>query len=249
MAHEWRLKQIRNKLKEIEKKGLIPIPKDTHRNDDGIVGQILEREFGVVENNISLGDLGKFELKGIRRKSSNITLSHKTPDSGMTPIQIFHKFGYLRDSKSKPGVKKKNFFVVINGKKENPRGFILKSTGLNTIQLIHRDKVTGNINTICSWNLKNSLTKMNKIILVTADTKGKTKAKDEEFHYKEALLLHKLKPLKELIEAGIIVIEFSIDQEISADGSGVKSPHDRGPHIRVAKRYLKKTYKRIIKII
>ena len=48
---EWTKEQVIRRLKEIEKKGFIPVPDGMYRNDDGIVGQILEREFEVYENN------------------------------------------------------------------------------------------------------------------------------------------------------------------------------------------------------
>ena len=36
---EWTKEQVIRRLKEIEKKGFIPVPDGMYRNDDGIVGQ------------------------------------------------------------------------------------------------------------------------------------------------------------------------------------------------------------------
>src|SRR5205809_440192 len=107
---DWTLEAVQAKLQEIKNKGFVSVPYGMYRKDDGIVGQILEREFNIKENNISLRDLGKFELKGIRRTSKNLTLAHKTSDRGLNPIQIFDRFGYIRPSNRDPGVMKKKLF-------------------------------------------------------------------------------------------------------------------------------------------
>ena len=44
---EWTKEKVIERLHEIEKKGYVPIPEGMYRHDDGIVGQVLEREFGV----------------------------------------------------------------------------------------------------------------------------------------------------------------------------------------------------------
>ena len=72
----WTLPKVKKKLAEIRDKGFITIPTEMFRTDDGIVGQIIEREFGIAENNLSVGDLGEFELKGMRKHSfDSYTLS------------------------------------------------------------------------------------------------------------------------------------------------------------------------------
>ena len=240
---EWTLEAVQKRLGEIKAKGFIPIPEGMYRKDDGIVGQILEREFGIVENNISLGDLGKFELKGIRRKSSNLTLSHKTPEKGLNPTAIFHRFGYRRTSQSKPGVFKKNLFVTVNGVKPNPLGLKLRGIHGTAVDMVYGDEF------LSEWDLTNPLKKIDQIILAVANTTGATKASDEKFHYERAFLLDGLKPLKELIDTGIIVIEFCIDQPIMEDGTPLKPPHDRGPHIRVPMRKLRQAYKEVTEIL
>ena len=65
------------------------------------------------------------------------------------------------------------------------------------------------------------------------------------FHYVEGYVLDKIRPLNDLITDGIIVVDFCIDQP--ADFS--KSPHDRGPHIRVPKSKLNRAYEEIKRIL
>ena len=45
MADIWTKEAVIERLKEINSKGFISVPKGMFRADDGIVGQILEREF------------------------------------------------------------------------------------------------------------------------------------------------------------------------------------------------------------
>lgn len=240
---EWTLDAVTKRLEEIKAKGYIPIPAGMHRTDDGIVGQILEREFHVVENNLSLRDLGTFELKGIRATSTNITLSHKKAQKGCSPIEIFNRFGYIRASNRDPNVLKKKLFVTINGIKPNPQGLMLR--GIDDVSV---DMVYGN-EFICEWDLTAPLAKMDQIILGVAKTTGKTNATDETFWYEAAFLLDGLKPLKALIDSGIIVIEMSVDQPVLADGTPLKAPHDRGPHIRASVAKLPRAYNVVKRIL
>lgn len=124
--NEWSKKSVVEKLQEISQKGFLSIPEGMYRNDDGIVGQILEREFGINENNLHIADLGQYELKGMRkRKSGTLTLFHQTSTAGMTPIQIFERFSYIRTSR-RDGTIKRKLFTTIYGNKENSLGFILR---------------------------------------------------------------------------------------------------------------------------
>lgn len=52
----WTEEQIHKRLLEIQAKGFLPIPDGMYRKDEGVIGQILEREFGIKENNISVRD-------------------------------------------------------------------------------------------------------------------------------------------------------------------------------------------------
>lgn len=240
---EWTLEAVQKRLREIKAKGYIGIPPGMHRTDDGIVGQIFEREFKIAENNLSVRDLGTFELKGIRKTSGNITLSHKKAQKGCSPIEIFNRFGYIRASKRDANVLKKKMFVTINGIKPNPQGLMLRGIDDVSVDMVYGEEV------ICEWDLTTPLEKMDQIILGVASTTGKTNALDEKFHYESAFLLDGLKPLKELIDYGIIVIEMSVDQPVLADGTPLARPHDRGPHIRAAVKKLPRAYNRMVKLL
>jgi hypothetical protein len=235
----WTLDQIVAKLKEIKAKGFISIPPEMYRRDEGVIGQILEREFNITENNLSIRDLGDFELKGTRTKSNTLTLCHKTTEVGLTPIQIFDRFGYVKPSKRDKLVLKKKLFTTITGTRQNSLGFILKSPDPSSINMYYGKEF------ICGWNLEDSIEKIDQIILVIAETWGKTLARDEQFHFIEAYLLDELKNMDELVESGVIVIDFCIDQPIGS----TRGPHDRGPHIRISKSKLFKGYRDVRKIL
>ena len=224
---EWTKETVTSKIKEISEKGFIPIPEGTYRKDDGIVGQVLEREFGVPENNIHLADLGSYELKGMRlkkKKTSNLTLFHQTSTDGLSPNQIFERFSYEKPSQ-RDGTPKRKLFTTIKGSKKNNLGFILKATGESTVCLYYCDEY------LATWNLTSGEGKINQILLALAETRGTANSKDEEFHFVKAYILSSPKNIYEAISAGAVVMDLCIDQP--AEDFGKKSPHDRGPHIRI----------------
>lgn len=227
---EWTKEQVIRRLKEIEKKGFIPVPDGMYRNDDGIVGQILEREFEVDENNLHIADLGTYELKGMRirkNKSNTLTLFHQTSTGGMTPIQIFERFGYIRKSARNNTLKRK-LFTTINGNKQNSVGFILKPSGTCNVDLYYHDEY------LARWDLSSGLKKIQQVLLVYAETDGQRNKPDERFHYTQAYILRSPKKIDRAIKEGAVVMDLCIDQP--ADGS--KVAHDRGPHIRIPIRKL-----------
>lgn len=223
----WTKEKVTARMKEVSEKGFIPIPEGTYRKDDGIVGQVLEREFGVAENNISLADLGTYELKGTRlkkNKASNLTLFHKKQTSGMSPSQIFKRFSYERPSR-RDGSLKRKLFTTIKGDRQNNLGFILKASGEANVSLYYHDEY------LATWDLTSGEGKINQILLAMAETTGVANSKDERFHFVKAYILSSPKNIYEAISAGAVVMDLCIDQP--ASDFGKKAPHDRGPHIRI----------------
>ena len=184
--------------RQISQKGFISIPHEDYRKDEGVIGQLLEREFNVSENNISMRDLGSFELKGMRKKSSTLTLCHKTTSEGYTPNQVFDRFGYVRPSNRDSSVIKKKLFSTINGRKPNSLDLILGPNDETRFSMYYQPN-TSTKEFICTWDIEDSLRKIDSIILVLADTKGKTNARDEQFHYVEAWLYNELKDFSTLL--------------------------------------------------
>ncbi|MBW8001572.1 MAG: hypothetical protein FVQ80_06070 [Planctomycetes bacterium] len=236
---DWTIEQVTNKLQEVANKGFLAILSSMYRSDEGVVGQILEREFGVQENNLSLRDLGTFELKAMRFNSKTLTLCHKTTSKGLTPLEIFDRFGYIKPSKRDPAVLKKKLFTTVKGNRANNHGFILHSGTDSSIDMFCKDEF------ICQWELTEQLEKIDKIILTLAKTQGKVNSKAESFHYVKADIYDSLKNLSSLVNEGTIVIDFCIDQPVGSN----RSPHDRGPHIRIPKSKLPRAYNNITPLL
>jgi hypothetical protein len=223
----WTKESIIEKLNEIKAKGFIPVPDIMFRKDDGIVGQILEYEFGITENNLQLSDLGKYELKSMRSRKGRtnmLTLGHQTSSSGMTPIEIFNRFGYVRKS-NRSDIMKKKLFTTIKGDKHNNLGFKIgvcpKSD--KEFSLYYKDEH------LAKWDMSAFVDKVQNIVLVFAEPKGKTNSPDEQFHYNKAYMLSGLKCIREAILSGALVMDLCIDKPVDSP----KQPHDRGPHIRI----------------
>lgn len=237
----WTKEQVIEELKRINQKGFISIPREMFRTDDGIVGQILEREFGVQENNLHLADLGTFELKGMRYKKNRpnmLTPFHQTSSAGMTPNQIFDRFGYIRKS-NRSNIMKKKLFTTIRGDKFNSLGFILKANSESDICLYYQEEY------LATWNLSSAKSKIDQVILAFADTKGKSGSKDEQFHYIKAYLLDGANNFAEAINQGAVVMDLCIDQP--ADQS--RGIHDRGPHIRIPIKKLEYLFENVEQIL
>lgn len=208
---EWAKEKVIQKMEELRDKGFIRVPADMFRKDDGIVGQILEREFGVAENNLHLADLGTYELKGMRKKknkASTLTLFHQTSTTGLTPNQIFDRFSYEKPSQ-RDGSLKRKLFTTIYGNKVNSLGFILRGNGDANVDLFFQDEY------LATWDLTSGHGKIKQVLLALAETRETANSKDEEFHFVEAFILSSPKNIYEAIESGAVVLDLCIDQPAS----------------------------------
>lgn len=238
---EWTRETVIAKVNEISQKGFISVPDGMFRTDDGIVGQVLEREFGVDENNLHIADLGTFELKGMRvkkGKSNKLTLFHQKSTSGMTPLQIFERFCYVKPS-NRDGSMKRKLFTTIKGNRKNNLGFILKARNGDEVELYYHDEY------LATWDLATGKNKINQILLTLAETKGAANSKEEQFHYIKAYILSAPKNIYEAIDVGAVVLEFCIDQPSNMS----KAPHDRGPHIRIPIKKLNTLFESVEQIL
>ena len=240
----WTLEKIVTRLHKIRDAGFISVPEDEFRRDEGIIGQLLEKQFGLIENNFPLRDLGTFELKGMRKKASTLTLCHKTTADGLTPIQLFDRFGYIKPSKRDPSIIKKKLFSTIKGTAPNNLNLVL-GPDENTKFSIYYQPNDEKREFLAKWDVEDKIEKIDKIILVYANAEGRTNARDERFHFIEAWLLKGIKSVADLIDSGVIVVDLCIDKPVDS----TKAPHDRGPHIRIPKSKLSLAYKHVEQIM
>lgn len=90
----WSFYQVKSKLQEIKEMGFI----ETIRAHDTGIGHTLEQLLGLTENNISMPDFGKLELKSHRKESASmITIFTKSPDL-ISNRELLDKYGYQRQS-------------------------------------------------------------------------------------------------------------------------------------------------------
>lgn len=227
--------KINEKLKEIFSMGYIDNICVDRKNDDGNIGQTLERVFGIEENNKASPDFSDCgtELKTSRNKTkSKITLFTKSPNIGMKTKDIFDTYSYISRSKRDPSLIKKKLNTTIKYGKYNNRGFILKTDG-NNVYIYKKENDTDIL--ICGWeNIE--CQKIENTLLVFADTKGKTNSKEEVFHYTSAVWLENPMSLTEAIKEGLIVVEFAME-------NAAGKLHDRGVKFRISKKNLYKMFK------
>ena len=93
------------------------------------------------------------------------------------------------------------------------------------------------------------VSKVDKILLVYANTKGKKSSIDEKFHYVEAYLLEQidLENIKKILENG----KLKFDIRIGADRTGEKVGvyHDHGTAVRISKQDYPLLFKKHSRII
>lgn len=224
----WTLPKIKKVLKKVSNKRWI---KATRMGDTGI-GETLERELELKENNISLPDFGIMELKSQRANTkSMITLFTKKPE-GITNKEIRKKFGY----KDKEFPKIKCLRQTIDGGKKNRRGFWYKIDKKNNQMLIKKNRLTIGYYSLAFLEQKAEEKIGDGLIFVLADTK-KENGK-EFFHYKKAYLLKDIDPLKFLSYS-------KYDIRLGVYKTGLKKglPHDHGSAFRLFQKSFSEIFK------
>ena len=169
--------ELRKRLKSLKQKGFI----SSLRFHDTGIGQTLEQFLGLKENNISLPDLGRLELKSQRAESvSLITFFTKKPDD-LLNSKVLQKFGYPRE---KDGLRVLHQTIIAT--QANKQGLRLSSTKTKL-------KILKNKEYVFSYKISKLKELFDKkfgkgVILVLADSRKNLKG-IEEFHYKEAYIL------------------------------------------------------------
>lgn len=228
MKKSFTINELKNRLSILKKKGFV----SSLRSHNTGIGHTLEQFLGLRENNISLPDLGRLELKSQRIKSASlITLFTKKPDD-LLNSKALEKFGYPRE--------KDNLRVLhqtITATKANKQGFKLNNTKTKL-------KILKNNEYVFSYNkteLKNLFNKKfgKGIILVLATSKKDSKGR-EKFHYQEAYILK-----NGSFNAFLKNLFYDIRIGRYPDGR----PHDHGSAFRLKKTGLPNVFKIYRKLI
>lgn len=226
------IQELKKKLEAIKNMGFVK----THRAGDTGIGKTLEDLLGIKENNIRLPDIGDIELKAKRIGSdSMLTLATKTPQPKGTNRKLFEQYKY----KDKEGYY--NLHSTVYGSRVNPQGFRVKYQD-GKLFLENKEHIEA------YWDesiFKDVLVfKSNKILLAFAETRGKPKSNDEQFHFIEAYLLEGLTrgKFQNAIEKDYLKVDIRIGVYRSGKNKGKR--HDHGTGFRMHKRDFLKLYDR-----
>lgn len=218
------LQTFSEKLYIISQRGYIP----TLRRGDTGVGQTLEKNLGLKENNLSLPDIGgEVELKAFRKNTdSMLTLFTKEPLSNFgrgRDRYLLENFGYASLTPDKIS----DLYTTISAIDYNSQGFKLEVKG-DRLQLCHK---TIPIDVYWPYELLKNVfeQKLPALVVVLADTIGYEF--DEQFHYNEAYYLKgfSFEGFMTAIEAGIIKVDLRMHLRSN------NTPRNHGTAFRVVK--------------
>jgi len=215
------LSEITKRLKKLSEKGFII----TARSGPTGIGFTLEKELGLKESNISIPDIGgRVELKASRKNSSSL-ITLFTFNRGVWKIPqrlVIEKYGYIN------GEGRKALRSTLWHGSQSPQGLsIVVKDREHCVDLIHNKSRT----LIASWDTYRLvgifLTKLERVIFVTADSK-KVEGQKEQFHYVDAFLLHEATSSKfiEGFNKGKIGIDLRMylrpNQTVRNHGTGIR---------------------------
>ena len=225
---EKTVKELKSELERIKEEGWI---RSLRRGDTGI-GYTFESLLGISENNISLPDLGKFEIKTARRDSKSlITLFSKVPqlETGISNKDLVEKYGYWDNKKNRQAL-----YCTVSSIKENSLGWKIEVTNEEVLLFICKGKIIAKEN-IQLLRLK-AIEKISNSVFIIADRKKQENK--EYFHYNEAYLLTdiKSKNILDLIKNGEIVFDWRMHIK---DNGAVR---DHGPGYRIHERKIQNLY-------
>lgn len=223
------LEEFKNKFENLKAKGFI---KSKRKGPTG-VGHTLEVELGLKENNISLPDLDKYELKGHRINSgSMITLfTFNRNVWQMKAVDAVKKYGSF-DKRGRKGM-----YYTMSLVPNSAGVFIFVDETEVTVR-----HVSGQV--IAKWNLesiaKQFAKKMPALIFVSAFTEKRDGI--EYFHYQRAQLLvgTSYEIIGEQIKSENILIDLRLHDK------GTKGARNHGTGFRVKEDKLQMLFKTII---
>jgi hypothetical protein len=196
------IKQIQTLLHDLNKKGYIK----THRKGPTGIGHTLEQELNLVENNISIPDLGgTVELKATR-KNSNTLITLFTFNRAAWKVkqkEVIERFGYYDKA-----IGRQALYNLVYVDKVNSQGLTIRlNESEHTINLFHNE--TNEL--LATWSIYTIvgkfLNKLGRLLFVVADCD--TIDLYECFNYTSAVLLSNPTPEKflEAFKKGIVCID------------------------------------------
>lgn len=250
------------KLKEISAKGFI---KNTRKGNAGGIGNTLEDELGIKENNLPLPNAAEWELKTQRLNTSSLTtLFHIEPSPRairFVPRVFLLKYGWSHQEAGKKYAKRElSFRQTIHGKTPSDRGFrvivdrqerkILISFDAKKVEVRHAKWLKtvkkrvglGELNPQPYWGFDDLEHKAGTKLLNTFYVQAEVKIIDGEeyYNYIKVMMLQKFSFEKflEALEDGVILIDFD-----------ARTGHNHGTKFRMRQEYLPLLYEKTTEII
>lgn len=238
------IENLNNKMNNIKKLGWI----ESKFNGTGAAGLMFENLIGKEQENFELPDYKGIELK-TKSVSSHpyIRLFSAVPDSYLFEIKRIHKeYGFINKNN------KKVFHICISANEiisfKNHYYFKLKvDNQKKKVILKIFDNFSGNVDENISWSFdlleEKIKRKLNYLALITSEQK---QINNKTYFKYRNLNLYKLKKphtLIELIEQGIIKIDFNITEKYNSYGE--KKIYDHGTAFLISKYNLTKLFNKI----
>jgi len=206
------LKEIQDKLKELHEKGYIP----TIRKGPTGIGHTLEQELKLSENNLAIPDIGgRVELKATRRASNSmVTLfTFNRAVWQLSQKEIIEKYGYIDEQN-----RKSLYSTVFHGQ-SNPQNLKIEiDKSQNKVHLYHSSGVL-----LATWSIftivGKFISKLERLLVVFADSRINNELNKEEFLFTEAYLLENPSPDQFLLAFENSLIAIDIRMHIKNTGA------------------------------
>ena len=252
MAEETYTREgIITKIGQLKSAGFV---KNSRPKNQGGVGNTVEDYLGIKENNLSIADMGEYELKTKRKGDKSLTtLFHLDPfprERGSLNILydvLLPVFGWpnrnnaaetsLRLTVGAKGFMGRGFTIVVDNDEQCVRLLFDPSKAAPAFAE-WRDKIVGagkdKLDPYPHWPyaiLKEHVDKITNVFMVFAESKGSYKDGTEEFHYVDGYVMEGLRfdVFLEAIRQGTIVVDFDCRTGVG------RKPHNHGTKFRFLK--------------
>ena len=219
------LQEIQRQLLRLKEKGFVP---SRRRGATGI-GHTLEQELNLTESNLSIPDIGgRIELKATR-KNSNSLITLFTFNRSVwhrDKKEIIENYGYLDETN------RQSLYSTIFYAQQNPHNLKLELDKSNhTVHLLHHSGAL-----LATWSIYTIvgkfISKLERLLVVLADSQTNEISGGEEFLFNEAYLLEN--PLPDNFLTAFENSQIAIDLRMHLKTSGVVRNH--GTAFRIKER-------------
>jgi len=244
------------RLQELRHKGWI---RTREQFNDGLVGNTLEDFLGISENNLTLPDAGRYELKAQRIETSSlITLFHFDPFPRRPKSVVMHMLGPIYGWPHEELVGEWSFRITMYGNRYTNRGFKITLDEENDRLWVEFDpdrvdpslrdwaasvleKSGGKFSPKPYWPLSKIKERVERKIhnIIYVHAKSRSTGQFEEFRYDEAILYEDVdfERFKEGLANGEVFVDFD-----------ARTGHNHGTKFRIKKGTLQKFYRHVIRI-